>query len=613
MDSKNEKFIKNAINKHGNKYDYSKVDYISKRDKIIIICPDHGEFSQLPNNHLKNINPCKKCSIEKKRIEYGIDFIKKSKKIHNNKYDYSEVVYIKSSIKVKIICPEHGIFEQKPNNHLNDKGCYYCGREITDNYCRSNNEEFINKSIKIHNDKYDYSKVDYYNWKTKVKIICPEHGVFEQTPNRHLGGNGCKQCKININNKNKHLVSPPKNKPSKPNLPKIKNNIPKKADNIQPKIKPNLYKIKEKDIINNFTKKFKGYTIDIISYKGSESKLKMVHEKCGNSFNLRYGDIYYKNHICDKCHRSENFILKSKIKHNNYYDYSLVDYINSKTDVSIICPKHGEFIQKPLHHVRGSGCFLCSLDKRSKIPWFGFLNRLQNKFDKKWEYSCDDWKGVSKSKINVYCELHGKVPIKSTNLLKLITPCLKCSKISSKSGKDKRSDKEWDDIRKEKIVELKKIHNNKYDYSKLVFRGAEYKVKIICPKHGEFKQLFRSHYYDENGCPICNNSKGENAIHRFLNEKNIKFESQKKFKIIGRKSFDFYLPSYNTCIEYDGKQHFEPIEYFGGGKYFKRQKKSDNIKNKFCNDNNIKLIRIPYWEYDNIEYILDKKIIKNDK
>jgi hypothetical protein len=112
-------------------------------------------------------------------------FICKSKKIHKNKYDYSKVKYINSKIKVIIICPIHGDFEQPPNQHLCGKGCMWCGGRY-----KIDTREFVKRARKIHCDTYDYSQVAYVNNNTKVKIICPEHGSFHQTPSHHLMGKG---------------------------------------------------------------------------------------------------------------------------------------------------------------------------------------------------------------------------------------------------------------------------------------------------------------------------------------------------------------------------------------------------------------------------------------
>ena len=118
------------------------------------------------------------------------EFIEKAKIIHGDKYDYSKVEYVNSMVKVCIICPIHGEFFVKPNDHIHKKcGCVKCsGRYL------SNKEAFVEKARLIYGDKYDYSKVNYINNKTKVCIICPIHGEFWQRPNDHLSGYSCNRC-----------------------------------------------------------------------------------------------------------------------------------------------------------------------------------------------------------------------------------------------------------------------------------------------------------------------------------------------------------------------------------------------------------------------------------
>ena len=126
-------FIKKAIIVHGNKYDYTKVNYINSNKPINIICKQHGEFKQLPFNHLSG-NGCPICGIistKKYNTSNTYDFISKSKNIHGDKYDYSKVKYINNKEKVCIICPKHGEFLQTPDDHLQGKGCSKCANQIS--------------------------------------------------------------------------------------------------------------------------------------------------------------------------------------------------------------------------------------------------------------------------------------------------------------------------------------------------------------------------------------------------------------------------------------------------------------------------------------------------
>jgi very-short-patch-repair endonuclease len=187
-----EDFIEKAKSVHGDKYDYSKSIYTSSLDLITIICPIHGEFSQAAQSHYGKKYGCQKCC---KQHQKNINFISDAKKIHNNKYDYSLVEYINNKVKVKIICPEHGVFEQRPDCHLTGRKCYKCSKNSMVDKIRKPVHQFINECNLIHNYKYDYSLVEYKGSFKKVKIICKIHGVFNQKPHDHLGGCGCPICK----------------------------------------------------------------------------------------------------------------------------------------------------------------------------------------------------------------------------------------------------------------------------------------------------------------------------------------------------------------------------------------------------------------------------------
>ena len=194
--SNSDEFIDKSRKVHGDKYDYSKVEYKNNRTKVCIICPEHGEFWQTPNNHLIG-QGCPICSGNVRLTKE--EFINRAKGVRGDKYDYSNVEYVNTETKVRIICPKHGEFLQSPHTHLNGNGCPKCGAERMVESPSSNSEEFIQRAKEIHGDKYDYSKVGYENTHKKVCIICPEHGEFWQTPHNHLIGQGCPLCGISKN------------------------------------------------------------------------------------------------------------------------------------------------------------------------------------------------------------------------------------------------------------------------------------------------------------------------------------------------------------------------------------------------------------------------------
>lgn len=255
------------------------------------------------------------------------EFIAEARVIHGGRYDYSNVLYKDSKSKVIITCPVHGVFEQSPYKHTRRKqGCPRCGKLSISTSHNSNTEEFISKAKVVHNDLYSYSKVNYTNSKTKVTITCPIHGDFEQSPSSHLGGSKCPNC----------------------------------------------------------------------------SKMELGRKRARSS---------------------TQFIERANAVHFNKYSYLKTIYTTGYTKVIITCPSHGEFEQTPNAHLRGSGCRLCYIDAATNTT--------------------------------------------------------------------------------EEIIErAKTLHNNKYDYSKLIYTGIDNKIIIICPKHGEFEQRVSAHL-NGSGCPSC--------------------------------------------------------------------------------------------------------------
>lgn len=270
-----ELFRKKSIEKHGEKYDYSQSDYIKSSIKVNIICKNHGLFSQLPLLHM-NGSGCKKCADmlnAKNRINiFDIDnFIKEANIIHENKYDYSKVEYTKKHNKIIIICKNHGEFKQIIDAHIRQKqGCPTCGtiKQVTKR--TKTLEKFIEDSIKLHGNKYDYSKSIYINDNSQITIICKEHGEFEQEASNHLQGKGCNKCA---------------------------------------------------DIIR--------------ALKKSKS--------------------------------IDKFILDSENVHQNKYEYKNVVYKNSSTHVYVTCKQHGDFKITPSNLLRGKGCPLCVNKGEAKL------------------------------------------------------------------------------------------------------------------------------------------------------------------------------------------------------------------------------------------------------
>ena len=198
--------IQKAIAKHGIRYDYSNVVYVNAKTKVEIGCSIHGIFLQTPDSHLRE-SGCPKCGDEarSKKRSCSIEQVKeKIKEIHGDTYSYNFDGYINGESYISIICSKHGEFKQKAKNHIAGNKCVKCNNEKASTSQLSNNDEFKEKIKLVHGDRYDYSLLDYINAKRKVKIICRLHGIFEQTPNKHLSGENCPIC-ADISRINKRL------------------------------------------------------------------------------------------------------------------------------------------------------------------------------------------------------------------------------------------------------------------------------------------------------------------------------------------------------------------------------------------------------------------------
>jgi hypothetical protein len=370
---------------------------------------------------------------------------------------------------------------------------------------KSTKELFIKQSKLIHGNKYDYSKVEYINNKTKVNIVCIIHGTFEQRPGDHLKGSGCKKCSI----------------------------------------------------------------------------------------------VSRNNKLSCTAH---SFIEKAKIIHGNKYDYSKVEYVNNETKIKIICPIHGEFIQRPGNHLQGMECIKCGIkktvEKRSKTT-DKFIEESKKIHGDRYDYSKVKYVN-SKKKVYIICKVHGEFEqIAGSHLSGY--GCKKCADIQD--GLNKRlSNKEF-------VCRAKKIHKNKYSYHKTKYTTMGSKVVVTCSIHGDFFPV-AGNYLRGSGCPVCNESKGEIKICNFLKLYNIKHIREYRFKdpIVKVYEYDFFLIDYDLIIEFNGEQHYKPIDPWGGIIELRNIKKRDKIKKKYCLDNNINFLEIPYTKIDQIEYLIRKKI-----
>lgn len=299
--------------------------------------------------------------------------------------------------------------------------------------------------------------------------------------------------------------------------------------------------------------------------------------------------------ICRSEHRIKTFIERANDIHNNKYDYTKTKYFGAHDPIQIYCKKcDANFNIKAHHHLRGQGCNICALNVK-RLSKLDFIKKAHDVHRNSYAY--DDIKYINyTTKIQIYCKKCGKLFDQTPGNHLSGKGCPKCAGVILKNV---------DDV----ITQFKKTHGNTYDYSSVEYTGTDNKIQIYCKKcKKHFSQTPYKHIHRKQGCPICKESKGEHSIRIWLEINNIKYTKQKRFNDcldLRTLPFDFYINTYNLLIEFDGIQHFKPVNRFGGLKKFKITQSHDTIKTKYANNNNINLLRISYIDIDNISKILE--------
>ena len=358
--STTEEFIRKARAIHGDKYNYSKVEYVRSSQKVRIECPIHGEFWQTPNSHLMG-KGCNQCAVElhaNKKRSNTEEFIRRATELYAGKYDYSKVHYINALTKVCIICPKHGEFWQTPAQHLRGHACTRCAKEANGLKKRTSLEDFVKRANLVHQNKYNYSEVQYHDALSKVRIICPEHGPFMQTPAKHLMGQGCPVCR--------HIKA-------------AKSNTFTTEEFVNRARLVHGYKY----IYSKSVYKKARLPITIICPIHGEFSQKAFDHMSG------MGCPICGREKSDKARRNTvaEFVAHATKVHGLKYGYDKVTYVNNRTPVCIVCPKHGEFWQTPHEHLDGCGCPKCgdSTLERELIKFFDSLH-LNYEYQKRFPW-----------------------------------------------------------------------------------------------------------------------------------------------------------------------------------------------------------------------------------
>ena len=406
--SNTDEFIIKSRKVHKSKYTYENADYVKNSTPITITCPKHGDFIQLPHNHLqgKGCPLCNESKLEKHISnlldENGIEYIRQWHLPWNKRYSLDFLIDDNVGIECQGIqhfedghfknitlkeiqdrdeykfktCIENGIEILYFSNEKHED-CIIDDKELINKIYEimlNKKEKFIGKALKKHGDKYDYSKVKYIDSLTKVCIICPIHGEFLQTPQAHVRGNGCPKC-ANIKRGNTF-----------------------RGDNET--------FVRKANAIHNGK-----YIYDSGSYVNAMTKVPILCLKHGTFWMTPMAHLQGQG--CPKCSgrglNTEEVIELFKEKHNDEYDYSKVEFTKMHEKVCIICPIHGEFWQTPSKHLLGQGCPKCSGIKKAKermLTTNDFIEKSSKIHNNKYVYDKTEYKGTYEP-LTITCPIHG--------------------------------------------------------------------------------------------------------------------------------------------------------------------------------------------------------------
>lgn len=554
-------------------------------------------------------------------------------RIHSNWYDYSLFRYKNAVTKSSVICPEHGMFEISANKHLGGQGCRECGIARRSQKLKSSRSEIIKQFKALHGEKYNYEKFKYVNSVTKSTVICPTHGPFEISANKHLQDQGCRQCGI--------------------------------------KARSNLQVQSREELIEKFTELY-GTDYDYSQFKFVD-EVSSSTVICPTHGPFEISPIHHLNKKkCPGCHErrvtsKEKAIEQFREIHGDFYDYSKFEYTSSITKSAVICPTHGSFQISANKHLQGRGCRQCGIEKmviKQATPREKVIEKFIEKHGTKYDYSLFNAKNLN-DKSTIICPKHGpwetrasihlqgsgcsacshefgalKFPIRKPLAREQVlvdfekihgsrydysqfeyrndaTPSIIICRVhgpwktnanthKNGSGCRKCSNeariKPWDQV----LQSFIDAHGSKYDYTEYEYKDTMTKSTVICPDHGPW-DIEPHHHSRGVGCRKCHSSKGEVAIAKHLTSLNISFIQEYAF--IRPYRFDFYLDDLGFVIEFDGAQHFQEDK----NHFHKRERSSyhndvvrDVKKIHYCVNHDIPILRIHYKDLKDIPQFIDE-------
>jgi len=580
----------------GTRYDFNDSQYVDSVTKVKVICAKHGSFFKTPNVLINTKSGCPKCGRNIQRetqVSTNKALLQRALRELWPTYNIDLTHFKNSRSTLNVTCPDHGVFSTTSSQLTQGRGCRKCGIEKARKSRKLTNKQFVEKCQKIHGDLYTYDRVEYVNARTHVAIGCKKHGYFLCKPTNHIHlRRGCPECRGRKSSVGKKRVS----------------------------------SVTQSEFLNraNNAHSHSNYDFTESSYLSQYTKVNVTCCSHGVFQILPYN--LWRGSGCPVCARYElankqrltkrEFISRSLAAHSRKYDYSMVEYKNSSTHVTVKCYQHGSWVVLPSNHISGnSACPICaridggykkSATLTKDTGWF--IYSAEKVHGEVYDYTTTQYKGSNRG-VKIICRIHGEFKqVARTHLIG--KGCQQC-------GNEQRAQARLLS-EKELLQRFFAIHGDRYNYSLLDATKRKAKINIVCIKHGSFMQSTSSHL-EGKGCPKCSLSKGETAVAILLEKYAVEFEVEFPIRDgIDDKTlrFDFYVPTLNTLIEFDGEQHFRPVTFGGMSKekaltVYLRGKERDNRKNDWATRNGYKLVRIKY--NDNISKVLQQEgIIPTD-
>lgn len=554
--------------------DFSSVEYTGAGKPVKIKCNIHGMFKAIPSNMVSKKSGCPHCGRSNSKSLGADKILHRLQNIYGKKIKITVPKDARRKHKITYECIKHGLKTSTIDRLLKGSGCRDCATEASSKARSLSTEEWIEKAQAIHGKKYDYSCTLYVNAKTKVDIICPIHGQFRINPSNHISlKRGCKVCSG------------------------------KSFKNWE-----NSNKILSHEIFLERVSKHKHTNLDFKNtvYRGQKNTVRVECNLHG-PFDAWPSNLFQGGN-CPACAASaagkkrrlelDTLIARISNKFGKKYEIDTTSIVSASSPIKLRCKTHGWF-QKTIGNLESSnGCPLCSNENSSKIRALNamltsqeVIDRFQKVHNFRYDYSKIKYAGIMNS-VEITCFTHGSFHQSVTSHLQG-KGCPKCGAERKRQAQFLSQGDLYD--------RLKILNGDIFIYPPNLGLELRSNTPIICRQHGLFCQPLRIHL-SGNGCPECSQSLGAKRVSEWLTKNEIEYVTEAHIPV-GKKGLplraDFFLPEYNTYIEYNGEQHFRPISFFGMDEktslhVFEEQKERDRVKENWIIENNYELVRIRY-------------------